>query len=78
MKKVFDTSGLEWELTGYIPYLWELEKSNSLSQATTTDVQTVKARVPGSVQAALRDAGVLPDWNIGDNAKLCEWVENRH
>jgi beta-mannosidase len=78
MKKVFDLSKLDWELSGYIPFLWELEKGNLLSQATTKEVQTVKAKVPGSVQAALLDAGVIPDWNIGDNAKLCEWVENRH
>lgn len=78
MKKQFDLSGLNWELTGYIPHLWELEKANALTQATTKDVPTVKARVPGSVQAALRDAGIIPDWNVGDNARLCEWVENRH
>ena len=24
------------------------------------------------------DAGLIPDWNIGLNARHCEWVENRH
>jgi beta-mannosidase len=30
------------------------------------------------VQQALRQAGVIPDWNIGFDARSCEWVENRH
>jgi beta-mannosidase len=38
----------------------------------------IPAAVPGSVQGALRAAGILPDWNAGLNARLCEWVENRH
>jgi beta-mannosidase len=78
MKRTFDLSALDWELAGCVPHLWELEKTISGWQATTFDVPPIKAKVPGSVQAALRDAGVLPDWNIGDNARLCEWVENRH
>lgn len=36
------------------------------------------AAVPGSVQGALRAAGVLPDWNVGLDARACDWVENRH
>lgn len=35
-------------------------------------------QVPGSVQQALLDAGVLPDWNMGMAYRQCEWVENRH
>jgi beta-mannosidase len=38
----------------------------------------VPARVPGSVQQALLEAGQLPDWTIGLNSNACEWVENRH
>jgi beta-mannosidase len=30
------------------------------------------------VQGALRDAGVIPDWNVGLEARAAEWVENRH
>jgi beta-mannosidase len=41
------------------------------------EVGPVPVKVPGSVQKALRDAGIIPDWNIGMNARLCEWVENR-
>ncbi len=79
MKKTFDASMLDWELFGCNPFLWKLEKGNSFSHDPRISCEVaVKAKVPGSVQAALRDAGIIPDWNIGDNAKLCEWVENRH
>ncbi|MHB9032582.1 MAG: glycosyl hydrolase 2 galactose-binding domain-containing protein [Anaerolineae bacterium] len=78
MRKVYDLANLDWELLGYIPHLWELEKSNALPQAASCEVAGVPARVPGSVQAALRAAGIIPDWNVGGNARLCEWVENRH
>ncbi|MBI2841878.1 MAG: hypothetical protein HYX78_00605 [Armatimonadetes bacterium] len=42
------------------------------------EIPSTSARVPGSVQYSLRRAGLLPDWNIGLNARACEWVENRH
>jgi beta-mannosidase len=42
------------------------------------DVPSMTAKVPGSVQGALRQAGWLPDWNLGINSSSCEWVENRH
>ena len=35
-------------------------------------------RVPGSIQGALRDAGLIPDWNRNLAARAAEWVENRH
>lgn len=78
MKKRYDLSTLDWELSGCAPHMWEF--MNVIKQPGTAayETQPVKARVPGSVQAALRDAGVIPDWNVGDNARLCEWVENRH
>jgi beta-mannosidase len=42
------------------------------------EVRGIPAPVPGSVQRALWEAGLLPDWNLAENARLCEWVENRH
>lgn len=73
MKREYDLSQLEWTLTGHTPYLWQFEKPRR-----TIDVPAVPARVPGSVQGSLRAAGVLPDWDVGLDARLCEWVENRH
>jgi beta-mannosidase len=34
--------------------------------------------VPGSVQHALLEAGVIADWNVGLASRDCEWVEHRH
>lgn len=42
------------------------------------EVRAVPAKVPGSVQFSLRDAGIIADWNLGMNYRQCEWVENRH
>ena len=78
MKKEYDLSKLEWTLTGYIPNIWRFEKMRMMGSIKTVDTEPVKARVPGSVQASLLDAGIIEDWNIGDNSKKCEWVENRH
>jgi beta-mannosidase len=77
MKTTYDLSGLEWSLTGWIPYLWKLFRT--VETGHTADAHaSVPAVVPGSVQEALRRAGRIPDWTRGLNAEVCEWVENRH
>jgi beta-mannosidase len=78
MKQKYDLSSLNWTAAGFVPYEWQLGKSMELGSAPKADVPAIPAPVPGSVQKALLDAGILPDWNIGFNARLCEWVENRH
>ncbi len=75
-KRTHDLAGLGWKLAGFVPNDW-LERSIDDFQMRA-DVAPVPAKVPGSVQNALRDAGVLPDWTEGLNARACEWVENRH
>lgn len=77
MKKQFDLSQLKWALTGWIPYLWHWDKATAPSKLRGDAQVTLEAQVPGSVQHALRKAGLLPDWNVGLNAQSCEWVENR-
>lgn len=72
MKTQHDLSQLEWTLTAHLPFLWRFNGPPSVQHIA------VPVRVPGSVQAALRAAGQLPDWNVGNNARLCEWAENRH
>jgi len=42
-----------------------------------SEVGPYPTKIPGSIQAALHEAGVIPDWNVGMNHRLCEWVENR-
>lgn len=71
MRQRYDLAGLEWTLTGWHPHYWEFP-------GMKPDVRPVPARVPGSVQQSLLDAGLLPDWNVQLNSRLAEWVENRH
>jgi len=73
-----DLSRLSWSLTGWTPDSWRLAVSMELGLFCAPEIASIPCQVPGSVQAALRAAGLLPDWNVGLNARLCEWVENRH
>ncbi|MCC6483610.1 MAG: hypothetical protein IT209_02085 [Armatimonadetes bacterium] len=78
MKTTCDLSTLSWTLSGWIPHLWRLARTMEVGASPGADVPAIPAQVPGSVQKALLDAGLLPDWNSGLNARACEWVENRH
>jgi len=78
MKKRYDLSELKWIVSGWTPELWRLEQTMEIGASPNAEVLGIPARVPGSVQMSLRDAGLLPDWNVGLNHRLCEWVENRH
>jgi beta-mannosidase len=81
MKHTYDLAALPWTVEGCTPNLWLFEWRHTVgfgSDLRCIDVPPVPARVPGSVQGALREAGLLPDWNIGVNSRECEWVENRH
>ncbi len=68
----------EWQLSGWTPDMWRLRHSMELGAASKPEISHLPCQVPGSVQKVLRDAGILPDWNVGLNARSCEWVENRH
>lgn len=74
----FDLSDLSWSLRGYTPYQWGWGRSMETGMSLASELAAVPAKVPGSVQSALRLAGLLPDWNVGLNARDCEWVEHRH
>ncbi|MDD5677113.1 MAG: glycoside hydrolase family 2 TIM barrel-domain containing protein [Kiritimatiellae bacterium] len=78
MKTRHDLSSLEWRLSGWTPEIWRLYKTTEPGLAQRAEVSAIPAPVPGSIQLALRQAGIIPDWNVGHNARLCEWVENRH
>ncbi len=69
--RCFDLSALAWTLRGWRANSWNFGPP-------VPEVGPLPVRVPGSVQQALREAGLLPDWNVGLNSRLCEWVENRH
>jgi beta-mannosidase len=76
MRTVHDLGQLSWNLSPFVPWLWQFQPFARLEECA--EAQITRARVPGSVQQALLDAGLLPDWTIGQAARACEWVENRH
>jgi beta-mannosidase len=78
MKTKYDLSSLDWILAGCTPFQWQLNSFKDIREIPALETDPVPARVPGSVQGALRAAQLLPDWNQGMNAPMCEWVENRH
>ncbi len=73
-----DLSRLSWRLSGWQPQSWLRPISMELGIDIPMDVSPVAAHVPGSVQQALYNAGLVPDWNTGLQSRQCEWVENRH
>ncbi len=77
MSTSLDCAHLTWTVTGLVANGWQLASSNELSIPVKPDTQAVPFTLPGSVQGALRTAGLLPDWTIGQNSRACEWVEHR-
>lgn len=78
MKITHDLSQLDWKLSGWIPHLWRMQHTMEIGASPNAEVPAIPAKVPGSVQFSLKEAGLLPDWNVGLNYRDCEWVENRH
>src|SRR2546425_1165796 len=78
MPTCHDLSSLKWTLSGWTPHLWRLMQTAEIGALPSAEVAGIPARVPGSVQQALRDAGRLPDWRLPEEWRACEWVENRH
>ncbi len=65
-------------MTGWRPFAWRLGKSMETGWSLQPDVAPVAAKVPGSAQNALLEAGIIKDWNFGLRSRDCEWVEHRH
>lgn len=78
MKCRFNLSSLDWILTGTHPYYWKLDEQMSTGKIIQFSNPPIKVNVPGSVQKALLDSGVINDWNYGLNSYGIEWIENRH
>ncbi len=77
MHRSHDLSTLDWTLTGWAPFLWRAAVTMEIGAMATPDYRVESVPVPGSVQIALRDAGLLPDWTQAGKPQECEWVENR-
>jgi beta-mannosidase len=76
--QTLDLSARSWQLQGWRPFYWQARRSMETGGIFSPEFGPFPARVPGSVQDALRRAGLLPDWNVGRNSLECEWVEHRH
>ncbi len=74
----YDLTAQQWTLTSYLPWEYQTGPCAEVGAMPKPDSGPVPVTVPGSVQAALRDAGIIPDWNYGLNSRQCEWIENRH
>ena len=66
-----------WLLAGWTPLSWETGRGMELGLNFRPEIGPVKAAVPGSVQKALFDHGIIPDWTKDLDSRSCEWVENR-
>jgi beta-mannosidase len=76
-RTTWDLAKLKWQVCGVTPYVWGWDKYADIHDAPDAEIRAIDAPVPGSVQKALLNAGLLADWNIGLNARDAEWVENR-
>ena len=74
----FDLAALPWTLTGWIPHNWEMGMTMETGIPSRPETGPLPMRVPGSVQQAVLDAGIIPDWRDGLQSRAGEWVENRH
>jgi beta-mannosidase len=78
MKQTLDLSRLKWALRGWHAWNWQLALARETGVKLLPVAGPIPVRVPGSVQGALRDAGVISDWNVATQSLAAEWVENRH
>jgi len=75
--KSYRISDLEWRLWGYTPEGWRNNFDFNNLSGSFAEYRNIPVKVPGSVQLALKNAGVIQDWNIGLNSLNSEWVTNR-
>lgn len=74
----YDASSLDWKLWGYRPNHWRMNFDFEKISGSWAEYSNINFKIPGSVQMALKNAGIIEDWNIGLNSTKIEWVENRH
>jgi hypothetical protein len=72
MMKIFDLTRLKWTLRGWHAWNWQLALTRETGLKLLPVAGPVPVRVPGSAQGALRDAGVIPDWNAATQSLAAE------
>lgn len=70
-------NGSDWKVSGWMRHQWKFQKLMETDSFSLPVVLAIPATVPGAVQADLLRAGVVEDWNVGDNFLHMEWVEHR-
>lgn len=73
-----DVSSLDWKLWGYRPNHWRMNFDFENLTGSWAEFSNIDFKIPGSVQMALKNEGLLEDWNIGLNSAKIEWIENRN
>jgi len=65
-----------WQLFGYRPNYFQQRQDLNHTFHFQPQWGPIPPPVPGSAQTPHRKANLLPDWNVGTNSLLCEWVEH--
>ena len=76
--RIFDASGLDWELWCYRPDAWRMNFNFENFTGGWAEYRKIPMDVPGSVRKALLQADIISDWNMGLNNNSSEWIENRN
>jgi beta-mannosidase len=78
MRQRSDLATNEWLLRGWRQNDWELGRSFARDKDGTPDVRAIPVTVPGSVRAALVEAGIVASPFVGTQSRDSEWIESRH
>jgi beta-mannosidase len=76
-KITHDLSQLKWKLIGLSPFFDNYTQNHHDAGFALPDAGPLTVSIPVLAQAALLNAGIIADWNVGLNARQCEWIENR-
>ncbi|MBQ9481940.1 MAG: hypothetical protein IJU84_07245 [Clostridia bacterium] len=67
----------EWTLSCFYPYVPYREEAAETNISQKCILPPIPAKVPGSVQKALLNAGLIEDPYYGMNSLKAEWIENK-
>ena len=78
MKTTRDLSNASWTLAGHTPDTWPALVGVDTAVKVMSEVPSMPAWAPASVQQALLEQGLIPDWTCNLDSRAAEWVENRN